>query len=506
MSFSFRTSTCLGLLLILPFASIAPETGAELHKKAQALAAQKKIAEAEEMYRRAVAASPQSGWILADTGQFHLWHTKKYDLALSHFDKALGVKYEQIWVFRQKGIVLFRMGRNEEAEETWKEAVRRGEAGLQGKPEERAKSERELTAAAGWLADLYTNRDDYRSALAVLDRAVALVPHTKDPTLAMAGLRAASSLGHQALGKKEYNAAQEYFSSAKRYAARSEKAEDRAEAGDIDLLIKLAEKRRTLGSLQPLHTYRIQVVFIPRTDADFVSLKGEKIKAKRELTQSMRVRTRWMAESLARLWEAMSDGKLEVEVRFAEVDTTLEHFHLVISKNENTAGKEIRQPDLEKSSPELVKFFGEHSTETDTFVLIWNGEGIATTANGGSRPIPVNEKSSIVRGFVHISAERLLPPGGTVLFLHEMQHTVESIVGNLAVDGKLETRKRAFPQCDGSAEIRFFACHFEKILPGQFENKAKFKDPGVQNFNFRLRITKEKPRAKARAEESSPSR
>lgn len=473
------------------------ESGTELHKKARALAAQKKITEAEDFYRRAAEASPRDGWILADCGQFHLWQTKKYATALDFFNRALGVKYEQLWVFRQKGIALLRLGRPDAAESVLKEAVSRAQSDIR-KSDDRAKAERELTASAGWLADIYVNRDEYSPALSVLDQAVALVPHTKDETLSMAGLRAASSLGHQAFGRKEYNAALGYFASAKSYASRSERAEDRAEAADIDLVAKLVEKRRALGTLRPLHQYRIQVVFIPRTDVDFVSLKGEKVEGRRELTDSMRFRTRWMAESVARQWEALTDGKLEVEVRFAEVDAVLSHFHLRESKNENTMGREIREPDLEKSSDELVKFFGKRQAETDTFVMIWNGEGISTTANGGSRSIPIDDKSSIIRGFVHISAERLLPPGGTVLFMHEMQHTIEAIVGNLAVDGKLESRKRAFPQCDGSGEVRFFACHFEKILPERFSDKTKFKQPGFQNFNYRMRMTKEKPRAKDR--------
>ena len=160
------------------------------------------------------------------------------------------------------------------------------------------------------------------------------------------------------------------------------------------------------------------------------------------------------------------------------------------SKNENTLGKESRTLDLGGLQPPLHQLFAQEYAATDTFVFIWNGQGVATAANGRSATYDLGESRSIRRGFVHISAERLRLPSGPVLFLHEMAHTVERSIGqNLAIDGLARTRRPQFPLCRDYGEIAFFDCHFRSTLPAFFLRRELFPQlPPFRNLNFRLRF------------------
>ena len=443
-----------------------------------------------------------NGWIVADLGQFYLWQVKRNEEALSCFEKAIQLGFDREWVLRHKGIALSRLSRNREAEETLRDALRRAAARLEKvDPKDRSALAQEIASIAGWLAQILNAQDRFREALDLLEGTGGTDGRPVVAALAQAGFQAGTAQGHIAFGQARYAEAIAAFDAALTFAERHPSTQKRAQEQGTALMRELVRQRAAMGELRPEYVYRITLVFVPRTDVDFVSLDGKQVRAKLELNEAQRRQATVSALSMARQWEAMTEGRLEVQVEFVESSSTHTAFHIKRSTNENTLGKESRSLDLKGLRPAPETLLASRYANTDTFVFVWNGVGVATTANGGSAAYDLGDGLVIRRGFVHISAERLRLPGGPTLFLHEMAHTVEAALAqNLAIDNHPDGRRRLFPGCAGYGMVAFMDCHFRATLPGLFSDKKRFLElPAFRNLNFRVRHSR--PR---RSKESAP--
>ncbi|MBI3394995.1 MAG: tetratricopeptide repeat protein, partial [Spirochaetia bacterium] len=155
---------CLFALYVALYPGTLYAQAADLHKQAQKLASQKKTAEADAMYLKALDAAPEDGSINADYGQFLLWQKKDPASALVRFDRALAVKYERTWIHRQRGQALASLHQYEQAEAALKEALKSAEKEM-AKSKGQAAGEKNFVQASGILAQLYVDRDRYRDAV-----------------------------------------------------------------------------------------------------------------------------------------------------------------------------------------------------------------------------------------------------------------------------------------------------------------------------------------------------
>jgi tetratricopeptide (TPR) repeat protein len=452
--------------------------------------------EIEAKLRKAVSSAPNQGRHVAALGQFLLWNTNRFEETVACLDRALLLGYNRESVYRQKGWALHRMGRNAEAEIVLKECLRRIEAKLpQTVAPARAAMEKDLGVAAGFLALVLNEQERFTESVRMLERISSDHPDLRDTNMGRAGLPAALATAHSCFGDKRYTDALHYFQLASELAQWDKATLSRSLGFEIPLERELVRRRQALGTLKPDYVYRLAVILIARTDVDFVSMDGERVTGKRELLPRHRDKAKSISLSLARHWEAMSGGRLQVEVDFIEADVAVTGFHTRLSKSIHDKRLEVRSVDPAALKPSQADLFGATYKIYDTYVLIWNGDaGISTTSNGSWRVFPVGNGRTIRRGFVQISTDQL----AFKMLLHEMSHNIEAAFGkNLAIDAgdgtqgndRLSARKRAFPGCTAYTELAFNDCHFQNTLPGLLADTNRYRQsPPFANLNFRHRF------------------
>ncbi len=467
------------------------------YRQANQFLEKKRFLEAQDAFRKAMAAAPQEGRYAAALGQFLLWHSEKYEEAVACLNLAISLGYDRDSVVRQKGLALHRLGRGQEAVEILLNGIAKVEEKLRkANPGERPDLKKDIGIAVGFLAIVFRDLERFSESVQLVERIRLQYPDIRDSNIGRAGLPAAFAVAHYNFGEGHYAEALRYFQLASAIASWDPTAMERSADYELQLEMELVRRRQALGDIKPDYVYSIAVLFIARTDVDFVSLDGTRVSGKRELTARHREKAKWIARSLARHWEAMSQGRLGVEVDFIEINSAVTGFHKRWSRSLHIRRIEVRSVDPDALNPSQADFFYNNYRNYDTFALIWNGEdGIATTSNGSQRDFPVIGGQIIRRGFAHISTDQL----AFKMFLHELSHNYEAALGkNLAIDAgdgtgggqpRRAAREKMFPGCAAYTEVGFNDCLLQRAIPNFLADRSRYREsPAFSNVNFRRRF------------------
>ncbi len=458
-------------------------------KRADALITERRFEEALTELEKAEAAVPAEGWYAARVGHALSWYLNRPDQSLTAYERAISKGFMTPWVLREKGIALKKLSRISEAETSLLACLERADNDLEEALKEArntdARSAREeIAAGAGWLGMLYADEGETDKALEATERGYAALPESTDWYLAFARLRAAFWSGHLAFIKGDFENARSFYADADKARRKNPDVARFTPGWEVPLHAEMAAQRSALGRIRPEIVHRMMAVYISDVDVNFQGAKGEKIRAKNKLTRAQKEKARVNQQLLARYVETFSGGKMTLA--FAEEDLNAVVKDIQVTMWGGTV--ETRIPVWETLQPALGPLVFENRGDVDTFLLYWNGEGVATTANGGGLAYPYVpwQMYSPLRGFISMPSNwQTEDAAGTLL--HEFFHVIEGMTGITPTHGFQEGVRAKFPAWRGERQFDYFRWQFQATLP-KILNDPAFKDkPDWKNLNWAAR-------------------
>jgi gamma-glutamylcyclotransferase (GGCT)/AIG2-like uncharacterized protein YtfP len=478
---------------LLPFSILfaGSKEANESLKKANTYVKDKDFDAADIEFQKAISESNSEGKYLIEYARFLYTHKKLYQGSLEYAKLALDKNYINSAVYRIKARSEQELGQVDDAMESYDLSL----AEANHLKNSNGKNwEKEIQNTADAYTRFLYEQEMIPEAKIVFDETYLKLGGNYETDFLQIGQRVYESLAHIELGRLNFDLAEGYLEKSSQINAINIKNKKQDEVKlNLETELEIFKNRRRVEGSNPDYTYKIVYLFIPRTKISLTSLKGEAISVDTKLSENEIKKAKWLSLAFVRYWESLSNGKLKIEIKYEVADTTLISLTQKVSASENTAGGEIRiiDPNTSFSEP-LTEIYGDTYESTDQYVFIWNGDGIATYANGGSKYYNINENETILRGFVHISSNRFRETGRPQLILHEMFHSIESIFGKgLSIDGKEDTKKKNFPNAIVFPELNFFKYHFDKTIPERL-NSDKYSEKGWKNINFRIRNQKPK--------------
>ncbi|HCL56792.1 MAG TPA: hypothetical protein DHW82_07270 [Spirochaetia bacterium] len=463
----------------------------EFLKQAASFVKSKDYDKALDLFEKAEKTSPNSGYYASKTGEFYLYQIKDFEKSHQKFLEAIEKGYQTSRTFRLIGESLHHLKKYNEALEYYQKSIENSLETLKKTSKEKTKEyeRKNLTRSYGKISDLFNDQGEWEKAAQIALKGFETDPQSDDSVLLSAYFISNWWLGQIAFGEGDYDLAYECFQKALETSKKNESLIKLGEKKELELHLKIIEKRKKLGKITPEKIHKILSVVILNTDLSFQNLKGEPMTSKKEITNLQKKEIEICQKSLKAYWETFSNGKLSVEFQTIETDSTLKRLNVTEKKpgdDRFEVYKEKRQPDMDSFSPSLENLFYESSKSFDSFIFYWNGEDISTYANGGSRYYPVISYALFMkRGYSQIPAERL-DWSGSALLLHEQMHNIESMLSqNLTIDASEKTRKKVYPEWEGSGEINYFEYLFQKQIPSLLSDSKKFPSGGgYANFNY----------------------
>ena len=462
----------LVFIFSLPLSAQNWKKAADLNKSADQLISKGKFQSALEKLKEAVEIWPDGGFYLTKTGWIYLWHLKDPDKSLEYYLKAYsnGGK-ENPWTLRELGFAYLTLRDRENSEKYTKEAIEKSEYMIENSnenPKLLKDGNSHLFHSLSLMANIHAEFKEWEESVHFADLALSM--NTKDDKFYAAKSKAISSLwlGHYAFSEKRYSSALEYYKSVLESTTLHSQLKEWLDNYEINNLIKIVERRSQLKEISPEYTHKVLAFFIKNTDVKFVGLKGERIESVSSI-QKDELEIAYLNQKLIKeIVESLSDGKFTLSFENQHLDSTL--YDIDVSLN---SGLETRQPIYETIQPSLNQLYYQNISQYDTFMLYWNGEGFATTANGGGKAYPYLDYHLYSKYRGYISFPTNFSDGGSYLvLLHEFFHNIEAMVGLKPAHGFLDSVRKNFPAWKGKGQLDYYAWHFRSTLPvRQFENQ-----------------------------------
>lgn len=458
-------------------------------KRADGLIADRRFEEALAELEKAEAAVPAEGWYAARVGHALSWYLNRPDKSLAAYERAISKGFTTPWVLREKGISLKKLGRADEAEAALLACLDRADSDLEDARKEARETDaraarEEIAAGAGWLGMLYNDQGQTQKAIEATARGYEALPDSTDWYLAFAALRANFWSGHLAFIKGNFEEARSFYLEADKARRRNSDVAKFTPGWEVPLHAELASQRAALGRIRPEIVHRVMAVYISDIDVDFQGAKGEKIRARNKLTKAQKERARVNQQLLARYVEVFSGGKMSLT--FSEEDLNAVVKDMQVTMWGGTV--ETRIPVWETLQPALGPLVFENRSDVDTFLLYWNGEGVATTANGGGLAYPYVpwQMYSPLRGFISMPSNWISEDAAGTL-LHEFFHVIEGMTGIAPTHGFQDGVRAKFPAWKGERQFDYFRWQFQTTLP-RILNDAALKDKvDWKNLNWASR-------------------
>jgi hypothetical protein len=181
----------------------------------------------------------------------------------------------------------------------------------------------------------------------------------------------------------------------------------------------------------------------------------------------MREHARIGMDLTARFWEAATDGKLTIDWDELSWDGPLraiDEYDAPLNFNERT----FWLPQTTILFSDLQSVLGERIHDYDTFMVVWKTGAPNNVCNGRRIIIPPESylsssqlsnpnknKGKLTKGFVNMSAERLLINAG-VITIHEFFHIYENIVNLRPIHGFYPENRSQFPNWKGREEFDYY--------------------------------------------------
>jgi hypothetical protein len=249
--------------------------------------------------------------------------------------------------------------------------------------------------------------------------------------------------GHRAFGEGRYDEAKQYYEKAK---------SSGSSWAQLPELLGLLERRRALGTIHPVSTFHIGIIYVRTIRAvDAAGNVSERADVTDEQIQKWRVYF-----PLARaIYEAFSGGNWTFS--FEEVDAQ--------SDWSEETGLHPHNPD----HLDLERYFLESSTRVDSYVTLSN---TVSPAKGLARRYPYvhGVAYSPHRGMSAVNAGS----HGFGILVHELYHTVEWGASLGPAHGFHDDVRAAFPDWKGATEWDFYAWRLSTAMAADDWHKFEF--------------------------------
>lgn len=448
------------------------------NRQADLLLQQKRYDEALAELRLAETEWPDGGHYATRQGWVRLWPMKDAAGALTHFERALAQGgLTNPWTLRDRGNALCQLERYAEADRSFREAV-------QAARSRGAEAADELVHSLGWASVCKMKQGEYGDAIALADEGLGMQSSADRWALAEGKIHSELWLAHRAFAGGDYDDAIRHYAAVERAAQLSPLHREWLRELDPALHRGLAEKRKALGRIRPEYVHRILVVRIRHSRLDFKGLKGERIQTVRSISDFQRERSQLFLELLRAEIEAMSGGRLSLSFDTEELDAALTEL-----RSTSFGPVETRQPVFETIAPSVGGTYCRAAQKYDTIWTFWEGEGAATTANGGGLPYPciAYQLYTPVRGYVSFPIN-WNGPDAIVAYLHEFFHNVEAMAGIEPTHGFQGPNRSRFPGWRGNGQMDYFQWHFAATLPRVANDPALANAaPSYRNLNYLYR-------------------
>jgi tetratricopeptide (TPR) repeat protein len=269
-------------------------------------------------------------------------------------------------------------------------------------------------------------------------------------------------LGHLDLAAGKFEKASAHYT-----AARNAAAPVPADFKDVDFnsYIQIAELCKKYAAARPVRVLKVASFLIPRVQGTFDFPDGKRT-ADNRLTPRMRNLIGLNEALLKRFLEAHSKGRLSAEFDRIELNSTLRRLQW-----SGEPADASRTPSLESLDPAAGEEIMQQARTHDAHIYYWNGEGISTSANGGSATYPYIPYYlySPIRGYMQIPAN-WLSANSLPLMVHEFFHMRDGTVENARQAGHCSTDRGRFGDFKGSCEnpFAYYVYHMEKTSEAQW--------------------------------------
>ncbi|MCB1175350.1 MAG: hypothetical protein KDK39_17380 [Leptospiraceae bacterium] len=483
----------LGLVFALSELSADAQRARDLYLQSRRYLEQKQVTKALNLALQAEAEDASNGWYSANVGSLYQWHIKKPDTARLYYQKALQKGSQEPWIYRHLAILDFNAQKMGSARDQIETAVTLGQSRLEtgvdqnaGPSNLKALAQDQITNL-GWQCRIALEEGRYLDVIRLSSKAEQLQDRYRpfaagrlDGTLVYSAAEALYWQGHEALSRAEYNQAATAYDQGTSWANRNASMAEWFRNQGMSELAPMARARASLGVIQPVYVHRFHALYLNEVKARFQDSSGHWINAETRITDNQISASRIMETVLQTWLEVHSKGKLSLHGEHHKMDLTVRNF-----KVSTSYGVESRQPDLESAGQELADFLFEYGGDVDTWFFYWNGEGFATTANGGAHVyayVPWQLYGSM-RGYVSMPSHWMEKSSGFLTLLHEYFHVVEAMSGIKPVHGFLDSARRNFPGWRGKGQFDYFRWHFYNTLPAVKNSLTQKRE--WSNLNFK---------------------
>jgi tetratricopeptide (TPR) repeat protein len=225
-----------------------------------------------------------------------------------------------------------------------------------------------------------------------------------------------------------------------------------------ETFLELLENRAKLGTITPAYTHKILAVYFNNFEATY-PWKGTQASHKRKMTDHEKHVAIIDQKIMTMTVESLSNGQLSLSWDSVNIDEPIRD---VKTYEANDMVEPLWPP-----NQEFVEVFKNRYQDFDTFFMVWNGP--TKEAIGGA--------GSMLPGYPQRGTVRIHPDHGTVIWIHEFFHSLETKTGISPPHGFREADRKHFPEWKGETnnELDYYRWHFT----------TKFNDFGFANLKFR---------------------
>lgn len=281
----------------------------------------------------------------------------------------------------------------------------------------------------------------------------------------------ARTAANVSLWQAHYDLAAGQFDSAAENYSRARDAAAKIDGGlhvNFAAYIDIAARCRTYAAVKPDRVLKVASIIIPRVQGTFAFPRGERRTADNTVTPRMRMLIELNEGLLARFLQAHSKGRLSASFDRVELSSTLRELQWSEDPSDPS-----RTPLLESLDPHAGAEIMKQAKTHDTLIYYWNGESVATSANGGSAMYPYYPYYiySPIRGYLQIPTN-WLSENSLPLMIHEYFHMRDGMVEPSRQAGHCATEGKRFPGFKGPCDdgFSYYVFHMHNTPDSDWKN------------------------------------
>lgn len=222
---------------------------------------------------------------------------------------------------------------------------------------------------------------------------------------------------------------------------------------ELNSLIRLLERRISLGRIEPENMHRILSLVLRDTEAVYTNSAGEVITLSAKSTDYLYGRIGPSVSFSKMLIESLTRGKLTLEHFSQPADATLRQ---VQSQGEWI---KVTGQDLDSITPPLLEVLNGRLNQFDTLAVWWPGSPAVKSQPNSSLSAPVLLPWTLygpTRGSIILPLESLRGSGARDILVHEFFHVMEDTAGIHPRHGYIPALRENFPGFSGTNAWEYY--------------------------------------------------